>query len=533
MKTRLCERCWKEFETNIPNKRFCCQKCNEQARNKRDLEPREKQCKYCGGIFMGSRHDKVCDKCMRQLKSKAWKTLWNNISKEDYNKRAKNSSECLKNTWANLSEEEKEKRNAKRVNSWRITWDNLTEQEKQNKLSKLQGWLKTYIENETEEQKNNRITKQVSTRKETYTNMDEDQKKEWHKKSWEGYKKRLDSLTDKEYEDYVQIHIDAMRNSAQDRFKKTWYMYPCQYPHVRASAQTYSKTNQEIQKMFKEKYWLELKEEFSLCQYSCDFIIWNTLIEVNQYPYHNTLFNPKWKKPKDPNYHYDKAKLAIENWYRCIMVWDWDNIDKIALMLKDRQNIYARKCNVKIINDKECNNFFEQYHLQWWTKHNKDNIYIWLYYNGELVECMSFGKPRYNKNYEWELLRLCSHNKYNIIWGASKIFSFFIKEINPKNIISYCDMSKFSWSVYKELWFDLLRQNSPSKHRRWTWNKLYKWPKHITDNLLRQKWFDKLLWQYFWEYWKWTDNEELMIKAWFVSIYDAGQATYIFLNTNT
>ena len=105
-----------------------------------DLEPREKQCKYCGGIFMGSRHDKVCDKCMRQLKSKAWKTLWNNISKEDYNKRVKNSSECLKNTWANLSEEEKEKRNAKRVNSWRITWDNLTEQEKQNKLSKLQGY---------------------------------------------------------------------------------------------------------------------------------------------------------------------------------------------------------------------------------------------------------------------------------------------------------------------------------------------------------------------------------------------------------
>ena len=50
---------------------------------------------------------------------------------------------------------------------------------------------------------------------------------------------------------------------------------------------------------------------------------------------------------------------------------------------------------------------------------------------------------------------------------------------------------------------------------------------HITDNLLRQQGFDRLLGDIFGTYGKGTSNEELMLEHGFVEIYDCGQAVYI------
>ena len=64
---------------------------------------------------------------------------------------------------------------------------------------------------------------------------------------------------------------------------------------------------------------------------------------------------------------------------------------------------------------------------------------------------MTFGKPRYNNKYQWELLRLCTQPKYRVVGGASKLFQYFIKIYNPESIISYCDRSKFNGSVYENI----------------------------------------------------------------------------------
>ena len=202
------------------------------------------------------------------------------------------------------------------------------------------------------------------------------------------------------------------------------------------------------------------------------------------------------------------------------MVRDWDDKNKIPYLLDDNKEvIYARKCEVKQIEYNDCHQFFEDYHLQWDTLKNKDNVYIWLYYDDELVECMSFWKPRYNKKYEWEILRLCSHKDYRVVGWADRIFKHFLSLINTNSVISYCDMSKFDWKVYEQLWFKLLKWNAPSKH----WYNP-KTTQHVTDNLLRQRWFDQLFWT---SYGKWTSNNELMKQAWFVEIYDCWQATFI------
>ena len=70
-------------------------------------------------------------------------------------------------------------------------------------------------------------------------------------------------------------------------------------------------------------------DEFYLWWYYYDFKIENTLIELNPYAFHNSTFVPPRNKakPKDKMYHYNKYKCAIDNWYKCIMVWDWtDNL---------------------------------------------------------------------------------------------------------------------------------------------------------------------------------------------------------------
>mgnify|MGYP007037140579 CR=1 FL=1 len=74
---------------------------------------------------------------------------------------------------------------------------------------------------------------------------------------------------------------------------------------------------------------------------------------------------------------------------------------------------------------------------------------------------MTFGKPRYNKNYEYELIRYCSSK--NIVGGAEKLFNYFIKTYNPKSIISYCDWSKFNGDVYLKLGF-IYKSYSIGKH---------------------------------------------------------------------
>lgn len=258
--------------------------------------------------------------------------------------------------------------------------------------------------------------------------------------------------------------------------------------------------------------------EFRLNNYSYDIHILNTniLLEINPTPYHNVTWHP-FNHPKSFNYHQLKSQVAKENGYRCIHIWDWDDIDKIISLLKSKENLYARKLQIKEVSKLECKEFLNKYHLQ--NNCRNQSIRIGLYNGNELVQIMTFGKPRYNKNYEYELLRLCTKSDYKIIGGSEKLFKYFIEKYNPKSVISYCDNSKFSGKVYERLGFKF-KDFSINKH----WYNI-KTKQHITDNLLRQRGFDQL---FNTNYGKGSSNEDLMIQNKFVEIYDSGQSTYIY-----
>lgn len=189
-------------------------------------------------------------------------------------------------------------------------------------------------------------------------------------------------------------------------------------------------------------------------------------------------------------------------------------------MIIPRDRIYARQCSVVTVSVEDSRLFLDAYHFQ---NYARSEIRLGLEYNGKLVSIMTFGKPRYNSNYEYELIRYCSC--LDVIGGAERLFKHFIRRYNPSSVISYCDDSKFNGNTYLKLGF-VYTNTSIGKH----WVSI-KNGKHITDNLLRQRGFDQLLGKEYGYYGTGTSNEQLMLEHGFVEIFDAGQSTYVWKNS--
>ena len=75
---------------------------------------------------------------------------------------------------------------------------------------------------------------------------------------------------------------------------------------------------------------------------------------------------------------------------------------------------------------------------------------------------MTFGKPRFNKEYDYELLRFCNTLNTSVMGGASKLLSYFIKNYNPKSILSYANLRWSMGNLYEKLGFTLISQSSPN-----------------------------------------------------------------------
>lgn len=281
-----------------------------------------------------------------------------------------------------------------------------------------------------------------------------------------------------------------------------------------------SKPNREFANLLKARG-IVFEREFSIANNSFDFKIGNILLEINPYGTHNSTWGLFGKPGKNPKYHFEKSQLARENGYRCIHVWDWDDREKILMMLQERKPLYARKLNLQEISQTEANRFLKQFHMQGSSK--GQTICLGLYRGDELIEVMTFGKPRFNKNYEWELIRLCTRPGWFVVGGAERLFKTFLIQNKPNSVVSYCDWSKFSGEVYTRIGFTLKSPGVPSRH----WYNT-KSGAHVTDNGLRMKGFDKLFGKEYGTYGKGTSNEDLMRQYGFVEIWDAGQAVYVW-----
>lgn len=308
----------------------------------------------------------------------------------------------------------------------------------------------------------------------------------------------------------TQESLEKARQTCLERYGVEW---ACQRQEARLKGQN-STANVEFEELLKKNN-IDYEREFPIGSYNYDFKVGNCLIEIDPYATHNSTWGIRNNLPKSSNYHKQKSNIAIDKGYSCIHKFDWDTTQKIINLLQPREQIGARECQIKEVPKEDAKEFIDRYHLQ---DYAKDTIRLGLYYKNNLVSIMTFGKPRYNKKYDYELIRYCS--TLNIVGGSEKLFKYFIKAYQPTTVISYCDESKFNGNTYVKLGFELIRAGRPAKH--W-YNPKTK--QHITDNLLRQRGFDQLFKT---NYGKGTSNEALMLEAGFVEIYDCGQATYIW-----
>ena len=264
---------------------------------------------------------------------------------------------------------------------------------------------------------------------------------------------------------------------------------------------------------------IEFSYEFSIDRYSYDVCLpkEKVLIEIDPTPTHNVMNTP-WSIHTSitSEYHLTKSKVAEEAGYTCIHIFDWDDWNKVIDIVSEKTTIFARKCILKEIDVKTCNLFEKLYHLQ--NSCNKQVVRYGLYYDDELVMIMTFGKPRYNDHYQYELLRLCSSNKYRVVGGASKLFKYFLKNHEPLSIISYCDTAKFSGRVYEKI--GMIHKYDTAPNEIWSKGKT-----KITNRLLLSRGYDQLFGTNFG---KGTDNRGLMLNSGWLPVYDCGQSVYIW-----
>lgn len=176
----------------------------------------------------------------------------------------------------------------------------------------------------------------------------------------------------------------------------------------------------------------------------------------------------------DKNYHLKKTETCEKKGIRLIHIFEdeWVNHKDIVLSrlknilsINDGEKIYARKCVIKQIEQKESKNFINANHLQ---GHCEAKVHYGLYHKGELVSVMSFGLPRQKKKYggekenSWEIIRFCNKINTSVVGGASKLLQHFIAEMKPKSITTYADRRWSNGNLYKTLGFTHTHNSTPN-----------------------------------------------------------------------
>jgi len=173
---------------------------------------------------------------------------------------------------------------------------------------------------------------------------------------------------------------------------------------------------------------------------------------------------------KPSNYHLNKTELCEAKGIKLIHVFEDEWMFKKDIVKSRIKNlfglneikIYARKCEIKLVNKDIKKTFLDNNHIQGTVA---STINIGLYYNNELVSLMTFGKGRIamgGSSDEWELVRFCNKLNTNVIGGASKLLKYFIKTYKPNVIISYADRRWSQGGLYDKLGFEKTNVTQPN-----------------------------------------------------------------------
>lgn len=299
----------------------------------------------------------------------------------------------------------------------------------------------------------------------------------------------------------------------------------CESQNCRKAAKVISNVNlmwkEEIEKL---GYTVEMEKVLDNKSFDLYLPEKNLLIEINPTISHQSTrevaIGTGKIRPKSKLYHKEKHKIAIDNGYQCLMVWEWDSLLKILNYLKPKREVKLKNTYIAKIEPTVANNFLSKYHLQGMCNGNIINYGLFEKDTNELLSVMTFGKSRYTKKYEYEWLRYASNAI--IHRAASTMFNKFIEEYNPNSIVSYCDRSKFDGKMFSHLGFILKEEPQPSLHYHNPNKNL-----HYTFNLVNKLGACRVLNIEDISYDTGISNRDIMVDIFkFYEVYDCGQAVY-------
>lgn len=185
-------------------------------------------------------------------------------------------------------------------------------------------------------------------------------------------------------------------------------------------------------------------------------------IEFNGTFWHSDIY-------KDKYYHQKKTIECAKKNIRLIHIFEheWQDIEKqtkikdiiVDLLSDNKQRVYARETDIRTVEKDDAKEFLDKYHLQGYAN---SSINIGLYYKNELISLMTFGKPRFNHTYDYEIIRLCTKSHLNIVGGTERMFKYFLKEHIQSSVLTYSDISKFTGNIYTKLGFKVDKISEPN-----------------------------------------------------------------------
>jgi len=284
-----------------------------------------------------------------------------------------------------------------------------------------------------------------------------------------------------------------------------WYVRPDNHLHSKSGCPKClcSQPEKELIKFTEEYAKIEHNNRSILNGKEIDIYIpdFKLGIEFNGLMFHSigshksSMFNIP-DTPENRKKHLVKTDLCEKQGIQLLHIFEneWINETKkkiwksvVLNKLKLSNRIPARKTQIKELTTQETKLFLEENHLQGYTP---ASIRYGLFYGNDLVSLITLSKGRntISGGYEYELIRFCNKINTTVIGGASKLFKYFIKKHQPKNIVSFANRRWSDGSLYYNLGFRLSHISDPNYfYFKPTENILYsrnKFQKHKLKDLL-------------------------------------------------
>lgn len=231
-------------------------------------------------------------------------------------------------------------------------------------------------------------------------------------------------------------------------------------------------------------------------------------------------FNGVFYHKNDKNYHLNKTVACEQQGIQLIHIFEdeWYFKEEIvksiikAKLGRSTNKIYARKCTIQRVSNKEAKEFLEKTHIQGQI----NGKHFGLFCNGKLVSIMTVGKCRYYLGYE--ILRFSSQLDTIVVGAFNKLLKYVKKEIEVNKLYTYADLRYSTGSTYSKFGV-FVKQSEPgyfwcrtSTVKRYS---RYQTQKHKLKDFLKEKYDPNL-----------TENAN-MIAAGYEKIYDCGQRLYL------